>query len=134
MAAMFYSLQEAAERLGKTEADIREIVQSGKLREFRDGPNLLFKVDEVDALAPQAEILLELDIPQAPVPQPPGPSLSPNRIGGHPARRVYQPVSTTVLLTPLYAFVQQSTQNTPARRKNTQDTTGHPVISVSVNP
>lgn len=73
MAAMFYSLQEAAERLGKTEADIREIVQSGKLREFRDGPNLLFKVDEVDALAPQAEILLELDIPQAPVPQPPQP-------------------------------------------------------------
>ena len=54
MAAMFYSLQEAAERLGKTEADIREIVQSGQLREFRDGPNLLFKVDEVNALAPNA--------------------------------------------------------------------------------
>ncbi|MBN2272203.1 MAG: hypothetical protein JXN61_16440 [Sedimentisphaerales bacterium] len=50
MAAMFYSLQEAAERLGKTEDQIRAIVQSGQLREFRDGPNLLFKVDEVNAL------------------------------------------------------------------------------------
>ena len=92
MAAMFYSLQEAAERLGKTEADIREIVQSGQLREFRDGPNLLFKVDEVEALAPQApaappavpppspmpeaEIPLELDIPAAPTPpQPPAPPM-----------------------------------------------------------
>ena len=50
MAVMFYSLQEAAERLGKTEDQIRAVVQSGQLREFRDGPNLLFKVDEVDAL------------------------------------------------------------------------------------
>ena len=50
MAGMFYSLQEAAEKLGKTEDQVRAIVQSGQLREFRDGPNLLFKVDEVDAL------------------------------------------------------------------------------------
>jgi hypothetical protein len=50
MAGMFYSLQEAAEKLNKTEEEIKQIVQEGKLREFRDGPNLLFKVEEVEAL------------------------------------------------------------------------------------
>ncbi|GAH44732.1 unnamed protein product, partial [marine sediment metagenome] len=50
MAGMFYSLQEAAEKLNKTEEQIKEIVREGRLREFRDGPNLLFKVDEVEAL------------------------------------------------------------------------------------
>ena len=54
MAGMFYSLQEAAEKLNKTEEEIKEIVQEGKLREFRDGPNLLFKVEEVEALMSQA--------------------------------------------------------------------------------
>ena len=41
---MFYSLQEVTEKLNKTEDEIKEIVRSGRLREFRDGPNLLFKV------------------------------------------------------------------------------------------
>ena len=50
MAGMFYSLQEAAEKLNKTEDEIKQLVQEGKLREFRDGTNLLFKVDEVEAL------------------------------------------------------------------------------------
>ncbi len=50
MAGMFYSLEEAAEKLNKTEEELKEIVKDGKLREFRDGPNLLFKVDEVEAL------------------------------------------------------------------------------------
>ena len=75
MAGMFYSLQEAAEKLNKTEEEIKQIVQEGKLREFRDGPNLLFKVEEVEALvsdasvpeleeAPEAEAL-ELETPEA---------------------------------------------------------------------
>ncbi len=50
MAGMFYSLKEAAEKLHKTEEEVKEIVKQGKLREFRDGPNLLFKIDEVEAL------------------------------------------------------------------------------------
>jgi len=50
MAGMFYSLQEAAEKLNKTEDELKQIVKEGKLREFRDGPNLLFKVEEVEAL------------------------------------------------------------------------------------
>ncbi len=77
MAAMFYSLQEAAERLSKTEEELTEIVRAGKLREFRDGPNVLFKVDEVEALmsdtsvmgAPEAEIPLELEAPQTEMPE-----------------------------------------------------------------
>ena len=75
MAGMFYSLQDAAERLNKTEDQLRDIVRAGKLREFRDGPNLLFKVDEVEALVVEegvpikvegleAEAPLELEIPQ----------------------------------------------------------------------
>jgi len=50
MAGMFYSLQEAASKLNKTEEEIKEIIKQGRLREFRDGPNLLLKVDEVEAL------------------------------------------------------------------------------------
>jgi hypothetical protein len=50
MAGMFYSLQEAIEKLNKTEEEIKQIVAEGKLREFRDGANLLFKVEEVEAL------------------------------------------------------------------------------------
>lgn len=50
MAGMFYSLQEVAEKLNKTEQEVKQIVKDGRLREFRDGPNLLFKVDEVEAL------------------------------------------------------------------------------------
>jgi excisionase family DNA binding protein len=50
MAGMFYSIQEVAAKLGKSEDEIRQIVKSGRLREFRDGPNLLFKVDEVNSL------------------------------------------------------------------------------------
>ncbi|MGB7581029.1 MAG: helix-turn-helix domain-containing protein, partial [Sedimentisphaerales bacterium] len=50
MAGMFYSIKEVAEKLGKSEDEVRQIVKSGRLREFRDGSNLLFKVDEVNSL------------------------------------------------------------------------------------
>lgn len=56
MAGMFYSLQEAAEKLNISEDQLKELAQEGKLREFRDGPNLLFKVDEVEALIPEVGI------------------------------------------------------------------------------
>ena len=57
MAGMFYSLQEAAEKLNKTEEDLKQLVTEGKLREFRDGPNVLFKVEEVEALIEEAGII-----------------------------------------------------------------------------
>jgi excisionase family DNA binding protein len=47
---MFYSLKEAAERLGKSEQEVSQLTKDGKLREFRDGANVLFKIDEVNAL------------------------------------------------------------------------------------
>jgi excisionase family DNA binding protein len=66
MAGMFYSLQEAAEKLNKTEEEIKQLAQDGRLREFRDGSNLLFKVDEVDALASEVSVPeLEQEAPEA---------------------------------------------------------------------
>jgi hypothetical protein len=53
---MFYSLQEVAAKLNKTEEEVKEIIRQGRLREFRDGPNLLFKVDEVEALMSDTSI------------------------------------------------------------------------------
>lgn len=56
MAGMFYSLQEVTQKLGKTENEIRELVKQGKLREFHDGPKLLFKVDEIEALMSETPV------------------------------------------------------------------------------
>jgi len=56
MAGMFYSLKEVAAKLNKTEEEVKEIIKQGRLREFRDGPNLLFKVDEVEALMSDTSI------------------------------------------------------------------------------
>ena len=50
MAGMFYSLKEAAKKLGRTEDQVKQLVKENKLREFRDGSNLLFKIEEVNAL------------------------------------------------------------------------------------
>lgn len=51
MAKMFYSLEEAAQRLGKSESDVREMAQRNEITEFRDGDRLIFKVDQIDLLA-----------------------------------------------------------------------------------
>jgi excisionase family DNA binding protein len=48
---MFYSQQEAADKLGVTVEKLEQIVADGKLREFRDGSNVLFKVDDIENLA-----------------------------------------------------------------------------------
>jgi len=54
MAGMFYSLKETAEKLGMTEDEVKQLAEDGKLREFRDGSNLLFKIEEVNALQEEA--------------------------------------------------------------------------------
>ncbi len=51
MAGKFYTLEEVTAKLNKSEAEIKELVREGKLREFRDGAKLFFKVDEVDKLS-----------------------------------------------------------------------------------
>ncbi len=51
MAKMFYSLEEAAEKLGKSEEEVREMAKSGQLQEFRDRDKLMFKVEQIDLLS-----------------------------------------------------------------------------------
>ena len=51
MAKMFYSLQEAASKLKKSESDVRQMAAKGEITEFRDGDRLIFKVDQIDLLA-----------------------------------------------------------------------------------
>jgi hypothetical protein len=60
MAKMFYTFEEVREKLGVTEDQLKQLVQGGKLREFRDGAKVMFKVDEVDDFSP---IDIELEGP-----------------------------------------------------------------------
>lgn len=50
MAKMFYTMDETKAALGKTEDEIKQLAREGKLREFRDGPRLMFKADQVEGL------------------------------------------------------------------------------------
>ncbi len=51
MAKMFYSAEEAREKLGKTEEQLKDLVREGKLREFRDAGSVNYKVSDVDSIA-----------------------------------------------------------------------------------
>ena len=51
MSMMVFSLPEAAQKLGKSEDDVRQMAQRGEITEFRDGDNLIFKVDQIDLLS-----------------------------------------------------------------------------------
>ena len=50
MAKMFYTLEEAKAALSKNEEEIKQYAREGRLREFRDGPRLMFKADQVEQL------------------------------------------------------------------------------------
>lgn len=50
MAKMFYTLDETKAALGKDEEEIKQLAREGRLREFRDGPRLMFKADQVENL------------------------------------------------------------------------------------
>jgi len=50
MAKMFYTLDEAKAALGKSEDEIKAYAREGRLREFRDGPCLMFKSDQIEAI------------------------------------------------------------------------------------
>ncbi|MFI5378681.1 MAG: hypothetical protein ACHRHE_05250 [Tepidisphaerales bacterium] len=50
MAKMFYTLDETKAALGRNEEGIKQLAREGRLREFRDGPRLMFKADQVEAL------------------------------------------------------------------------------------
>jgi excisionase family DNA binding protein len=51
MAKLFYTVDEAAKRLGKSVDEVREMAASGQLQEFRDRDKLVFKREQVDLLA-----------------------------------------------------------------------------------
>jgi len=55
MAKMFYTLDEAAAKLGMSEEDVQSLAESGQLQEFRDREKLMFKVEQVDLLAGDAD-------------------------------------------------------------------------------
>jgi hypothetical protein len=50
MAKMFYTMEETKNALVKNEEEIRQYAREGRLREFRDGPRLMFKADQVEQL------------------------------------------------------------------------------------
>ena len=50
MAKMFYTLEETKGALEKSEEEIKQFSREGRLREFRDGPRLMFKADQVEQL------------------------------------------------------------------------------------
>ncbi|MCW5764594.1 MAG: helix-turn-helix domain-containing protein [Phycisphaeraceae bacterium] len=51
MAKMFYTLEEAAAKLGKSPQEVRDMASSGQLQEFRDRDKLVFKREQVDLLS-----------------------------------------------------------------------------------
>ncbi len=51
MAKMFYTLEEVCEKLTKDEDEVKEMVRSGQIQEFRDRDKLMFKVEQIDLMA-----------------------------------------------------------------------------------
>src|SRR2546429_3298551 len=50
MAKMFYTMEETKASLGRNDEEIKQLAREGRLREFRDGPRLMFKADQVEQL------------------------------------------------------------------------------------
>lgn len=48
MAKMFYTIEEAAEKLGVSEDEVRSMAEEGRLQQFRDRDKLMFKREQVD--------------------------------------------------------------------------------------
>ncbi len=51
MAKMFYTLEEVAQKLGKSTDEVKQMADDGKLQLFRDGEKTMFKCSQVDAMA-----------------------------------------------------------------------------------
>lgn len=50
MAKMFYTSEEAASVLSCKEDALKQYAREGRLREFRDGPRLMYKADQIENL------------------------------------------------------------------------------------
>jgi hypothetical protein len=51
MAKMFYTLEEVSAKLRKSPDDVKQMVKSGQIQEFRDRDKLMYKVEQIDLLA-----------------------------------------------------------------------------------
>ena len=82
MAKLFYTIDEAATRLGKSEADLQAMIESGQLEEFKMHDQVHFKRAVIDQLVDDDGIDLELpldddfDLGDSKVPAPPALSLN----------------------------------------------------------
>ncbi len=56
---MFYTLEEAAERLGVDQQTIKDMAAEGKLQQFRDRDQLMFKRDEIEAQVSSSETTVD---------------------------------------------------------------------------
>ncbi|MHC5023720.1 MAG: helix-turn-helix domain-containing protein [Planctomycetota bacterium] len=63
MAKMFYTIEEVAAKLGKSEDEVREMAKTGQISEFRDRDKLMFKVEQIDLLAAGPEDTGDVHIP-----------------------------------------------------------------------
>ena len=69
MAKMFYTIEEVCQKLGKTPDEISNMVTSREIQEFRDGENLIFKVEQIDLLCESEDSgEIELNLSQHGVP------------------------------------------------------------------
>ena len=48
---MFYTIEEAAKRLGKSVSDVEAMAESGQLQQFQDRGKQMFKREQVDLIA-----------------------------------------------------------------------------------
>ncbi len=67
MAKMFYTLEEVCQKLTRNADEIREMVRSGQIQEFRDRDRLMFKVEQIDLMASSDEDIgdVHLDLEDA---------------------------------------------------------------------
>jgi len=63
---MYYTEEEAAQKLGVEPQRLGELVRDSKLRAFKDGPRIMYRVDEIDALAASGELIQEEEIELTP--------------------------------------------------------------------
>ncbi len=65
MAKMFYTIDEVAAKLKKSQDEVRAMAKSGQIQEFRDRDKIMFKVDQINLLAggdeESGEVHLELE-------------------------------------------------------------------------
>lgn len=55
MAKMFYTVEESASKLSMSEDEVRNLISSGQLQEFKDGDRVVLKAEQVDILAGDEE-------------------------------------------------------------------------------